>query len=366
MKKVVSLLISGLLIFTMLPRTASAAEASWLWPVPGHNNLSRGYYPGHEGIDIAPGGTGAAIVASKSGKVVRFYTGCRNYAGLSTGTCVQKGGCTPNYGTWDGYCNAGYGNGIVIDHGDGTYSHYAHMSSTSGSISLNQWVAQGQIIGYVGASGIATGPHLHFALARSADGSSARFNNNKDAIAYIYELPHGSTEVVADPSMSQYAVYQTNAVLSGRIENPGGQTITDVGLFLYDAGGNRIGTHTEACASDWANRTSVPMWFNLFEEAHITLKAGTRYAYELYGYVGGKLYTSDRHTFMTQGYTLGDVDQNGSINATDALIVLQMATNKIILSTLQKSAADVDAVNGVTAADALLVLQFATRKITGF
>lgn len=60
---------------------------------------------------------------------------------------------------------------------------------------------------------------------------------------------------------------------------------------------------------------------------------------------------------------LGDVDVNGSVTASDALMALQAATQKITLTDAQIQAADVDGKTGVTAADALMILQAATQKI---
>ncbi len=65
-------------------------------------------------------------------------------------------------------------------------------------------------------------------------------------------------------------------------------------------------------------------------------------------------------------YTLGDVDENGEVNAADALLALQGATHKVTLSDTQQTAADVDGKEGVTANDALLILQYATKKIGSF
>ncbi len=62
----------------------------------------------------------------------------------------------------------------------------------------------------------------------------------------------------------------------------------------------------------------------------------------------------------------GDVDENGTVAAADALLALQIATNKVIPSDTQTKAADVDGKEGVSASDALLILQFATKKITVF
>ncbi|MGI6265283.1 MAG: glycosyl hydrolase family 95 catalytic domain-containing protein, partial [Acutalibacteraceae bacterium] len=63
---------------------------------------------------------------------------------------------------------------------------------------------------------------------------------------------------------------------------------------------------------------------------------------------------------------LGDVDDNGKVEAADALMALQAATDKIELDELQADAADVTGEGQVTAADALMILQFATGKITSF
>ncbi len=62
----------------------------------------------------------------------------------------------------------------------------------------------------------------------------------------------------------------------------------------------------------------------------------------------------------------GDVNGNGSVTAEDALLALQIATNKVTPSDAQKAAADVDGNGDVTANDALLILQFATKKINSF
>ncbi len=62
----------------------------------------------------------------------------------------------------------------------------------------------------------------------------------------------------------------------------------------------------------------------------------------------------------------GDVDESGEVNAADALLALQIATNKVTPTDIQTVAADVDGNPGVSANDALLILQYATKKIAGF
>jgi murein DD-endopeptidase MepM/ murein hydrolase activator NlpD len=62
----------------------------------------------------------------------------------------------------NGSYNHGWGNDVIIDHGNGTQTLYAHMSSVAASVGDS--VSQGEVIGYVGRTGEATGPHLHFEI----------------------------------------------------------------------------------------------------------------------------------------------------------------------------------------------------------
>lgn len=110
---------------------ASRSGGQLAWPARGYissrfGGRGRGY---HTGIDIAAG-YGAPVGAAEGGRVV--------YAG------------------WGG----GYGRMVEISHGGGVTTVYAHLSSIT--VSVGQEVERGQVIGYVGASGNATGPHLHF------------------------------------------------------------------------------------------------------------------------------------------------------------------------------------------------------------
>ena len=119
------------------------STGNFMWPVPSCTNITSGFGMRwgsmHKGIDISRSGIyGAAIVAADSGKVIQAGYG--------------------NYGT--GY--GGYGNVVAIDHGGGYSTLYGHMSRVA--VSKGQQVQKGQVIGYVGSSGDATGPHLHFEI----------------------------------------------------------------------------------------------------------------------------------------------------------------------------------------------------------
>jgi peptidoglycan DL-endopeptidase CwlO len=109
----------------------SPSAAGLIWPVAGPVTSGFGWRWGrmHEGIDIgAP--SGAPIQAAASGVVI--------YAGWMDG----------------------YGNLVVIDHGNGLATAYGHQSAIAAG--MGQQVAQGQVIGYVGCTGHCFGSHLHF------------------------------------------------------------------------------------------------------------------------------------------------------------------------------------------------------------
>ena len=69
-----------------------------------------------------------------------------------------------------GYDNSGYGNYVIINHGNGYNTLYAHMSSIA--VSYGQSVSMGSTIGYAGASGNVSGPHLHFEVRSSSSGGT--------------------------------------------------------------------------------------------------------------------------------------------------------------------------------------------------
>jgi murein DD-endopeptidase MepM/ murein hydrolase activator NlpD len=107
-----------------------ASASGLIWPTTGPVTAGYGMRWGamHQGIDIAPP-HGTPVYAVKDGRVI--------FAGTQ----------------------GGYGTMILIDHGQGFVTAYAHLS---GIVASSGSVAQGQLIGYVGNTGNSTGPHLHF------------------------------------------------------------------------------------------------------------------------------------------------------------------------------------------------------------
>jgi murein DD-endopeptidase MepM/ murein hydrolase activator NlpD len=78
-----------------------------------------------------------------------------------------------SFASWDG----GYGNLIRIDHGNGYETRYAHLSRFAPNVRRGARVKQGQVIGYTGATGLATAPHLHYEIrhhGRPADPRTMR------------------------------------------------------------------------------------------------------------------------------------------------------------------------------------------------
>ncbi|WP_371543686.1 LysM peptidoglycan-binding domain-containing M23 family metallopeptidase [Streptomyces sp. NBC_00554] len=145
---------------TTTPATDTASSSGYTLPVEGAtvgtayktagSMWSSGY---HTGVDfVVPTGTTIKSIAA--------------------GTVVSAG--------WGG----AYGNQVVIQHADGQYSQYAHMSSLS--VSAGQTVTEGQQIGLSGATGNVTGPHLHFEIRTTPD-----YGSDVDPVAYL--RAHGVT-----------------------------------------------------------------------------------------------------------------------------------------------------------------------------
>jgi len=104
---------------------------------------------------------GAPITSGFGPRVHPIYGDVRVHTGVDFGASYG----TPIHAAADGVVVSagplgGYGNATVIDHGNGLATLYGHQSSIA--VAPGQHVSRGQVIGYVGCTGLCTGPHLHF------------------------------------------------------------------------------------------------------------------------------------------------------------------------------------------------------------
>lgn len=124
------------------------STTSWGWPTNSGYTISSyfGYrispFGGgrelHSGIDISGTGYGSPAYATNNGTIIEM-----NYQ-------------------WS------YGNHILIDHGNGYYTLYAHLSKFASGLGVGSIVERGQQIGNIGMTGSATGPHLHYEIRTCA------------------------------------------------------------------------------------------------------------------------------------------------------------------------------------------------------
>ena len=124
--------------------------SGFIWPTIGAYSLSSrfGYrsarisgWSFHGGVDIIKTGghsTGMPVVAAAAGTVIVAQKGYR-----------------------------GYGHTVVVDHGNGLSTRYAHMQPGSLQVRVGQTVSQGQQLGRIGSTGNVTGPHLHFEVLKN-------------------------------------------------------------------------------------------------------------------------------------------------------------------------------------------------------
>jgi murein DD-endopeptidase MepM/ murein hydrolase activator NlpD len=111
-----------------VPASATRGSGSFVWPASGR--ITQRYYNYHKAIDIgAP--RGRPVLSSDSGYIASV-----------------------------GWSQYGYGNYIIVDHGNGFQTLYAHLSAIL--VEAGQSVARGERIGSIGSTGRSTGPHLHF------------------------------------------------------------------------------------------------------------------------------------------------------------------------------------------------------------
>lgn len=137
-----------------------------------------GDYRMHNGIDIAAS-CGEVLIATKAGKVTVAVNGCVN---------------------GEMNCGGGFGNYVIIDHGDGIFSVYAHMTNNSTVVKVGEEVAQGQKVGLVGTTGTSTGCHLHFEIRNNGSRVNPLEYINPENTRPIMESANNDTTTNDDSS----------------------------------------------------------------------------------------------------------------------------------------------------------------------
>lgn len=138
----------------ILPPNPVIVDGYWAWPTNKGYVITSGYGwrwgTHHSAIDISGTGFGSPIYSVADGVVIQINNSC------------------PDRGTGVGdQCGGSFGNQIVIQHENGYYTRYAHLTRNV-RVSVGQSVTKGATIGYMGSSGSSSGSHLHFAVAKDS------------------------------------------------------------------------------------------------------------------------------------------------------------------------------------------------------
>ena len=132
----------------------------WGWPTESPYVITSYFAPRwgryHNGIDISGTGDGSRIYAASAGTVVYTYSSCASF-------------------TFNNACGGGYGNQVIIDHGNNLYTLYGHLTNNVRA-TVGMQVKKGTLLGYMGNSGRSYGTHLHFSASRGYPGRGTFFD----------------------------------------------------------------------------------------------------------------------------------------------------------------------------------------------
>lgn len=127
----------------------------WGWPTESPYVITSQFAPRwgryHNGLDISGTGDGSRIYAASSGVVVYVFNGCASF-------------------TFNNSCGSGYGNHVIVDHGNNLYTLYGHLTNNV-IASVGMQVSKGTLIGFMGNSGRSYGTHLHFGASTGYPGA---------------------------------------------------------------------------------------------------------------------------------------------------------------------------------------------------
>lgn len=137
----------------------------WGWPTQQPFAVTSEFAPRwgkyHNGMDISGPGMGSKIYAANDGVITHVTTGC------------------PDNGIYGSNCGGGYGNYVVISHGNNIYTLYGHMTNNV-PVKVGQTVTKGTVVGYMGNSGSSQGTHLHFGLSIGDPNKGGTWRNARE------------------------------------------------------------------------------------------------------------------------------------------------------------------------------------------
>ena len=294
MKNVIKGLVVAAAIFATgtFGTAPSSKAAGWVFPVQGSCRISQYFGGVHMGIDVAAS-TGTPVVAAASGVVTCANPG-NSYRYVSS---KNKYYCKYGCGTTD---KAGIH--VEIKYDNGLRSEYAHMNSAT--VTKGSRVYAGQVIGSVGATGNATGPHLHFSVAKATGATvwngSQTFLNPMNYLSGVSSSSSGNTSSVGYSAMTTTSVSQTNACLKAHISNPGRRVIQTVGAYIWDSNGNCVVNYTENCGRTLSGFNQM---LNVNTEAKKYLVAGRTYTWQFFAKSGSDVFYSGKAQFVTKAAT---------------------------------------------------------------
>lgn len=134
-------------------------------------------------------------------------------------------------------------------------------------------------------------------------------------------------------------------------------------LVLALSGDSDVPTQDNIVYIDQTGATSTTVTFNVYPSA---LTSGATYNVYMVGTGAGESYKKVASFTYYAPYVLGDVDADGKINSSDALLTLQKSVDLVELTSLQILAADVNGDENVNSSDALEILQYSVQLIESF
>ena len=203
---------------------------------PGCTAEGTSAYDGHNGIDFSS-----------------FYTE-KNGAGLTPIRAAAAG--TVIKVNWK--CEGGYGCYVLIDHGNGFATLYAHLLANSFWVGEGHIVEQGDILGMMGSTGNSTGVHLHFSVFHDRDGDGADKMESSEVIDPYGWFPSYSDPPSADPWESHAGVkssflWKYNMSADVPAMSPAGTVQSPTGMVRVEVPANAV------AAGAWIEVTELPV-----------------------------------------------------------------------------------------------------------